>query len=194
MPLRDAVKPTDEDEEARLPGNLLTPTAKYAVRRAGKTLFRPARRDRHDNAIRFAVAGAACLALLLGPLALTSCSALSNYNFLQPGKDWRTRSGQLQYRNNKNTVTGDVVVRTSKRGDFEMTFAKGPGVTLLTIQQDEHNAQVKGPMARLAWSGPVERAPKQLRGWLSLREKLLQSQDQSVVTQKIGSETFSFRF
>jgi hypothetical protein len=132
--------------------------------------------------------------LLSGFIFLTGCSALSRYNFLQPNKDWQTRSGQLQYRNGGTTVTGDVVVRTSKRGDFELTFSKGPGVNLLVIQQDEHHAQVKGPMARLGWSGPVERAPKQLRGWLSLREKVLQEQGRSSVTEKIGSETFSFRF
>ena len=94
----------------------------------------------------------------------------------------------------KTTIVGDVVVRLSKRGDLELTFSKGPGVNLLTIQQDEHFAQVKGPLARLGWSGPVERAPRQLRGWLSLRQKLIDSKDQSSITHTFESETFRFRF
>ena len=46
------------------------------------------------------------------------------------------------YRNTTTTVIGEVVVRSSENGDLELTFSKGPGVTLLTLRQDAKFAQV----------------------------------------------------
>ena len=97
------------------------------------------------------------------------------------------------YRTANTTLVGDVLVRFSKSGDFELTFSKGPGVTLLSLRQDATFAEVKGPFAKAGWSGPVEQAPKPLRGWLGLRDKLIHSQDQSV-RYAAGNETFLFRF
>jgi hypothetical protein len=133
-------------------------------------------------------------ALLGGVIALTSCAFLSNHHFTLPGRDWQSRSGQLMYRTAKTTVVGDVLVRYSKSGNFELTFSKGPGVNLFTIEQDATNAQVKSSLRHLSWSGPVDRAPRQLRGWLSLREKILAAPDAPVIRQTTGSETFVFRF
>lgn len=126
--------------------------------------------------------------------ALTSCAFLSAHYFALPGKDWKSRSGQLMYRTAQMTVVGDVVVRFSKAGDFELTFSKGPGINLFTIEQDATFAQVKSSLSHLSWSGPVDRAPKQLRGWLSLREKLIAAPNEPVVRQKLNDETFVFRF
>ena len=97
------------------------------------------------------------------------------------------------YRTAQTTLIGDVLVRFSKSGDFELTFSKGPGVTLLSLRQDASFAEVKGPFAEAGWSGPVEKAPKPLRGWLGLRDKLIHSQDQSV-RYTADNETFLFRF
>jgi hypothetical protein len=116
------------------------------------------------------------------------------HKFALPGKHWQTRSGQLQYKNAGATVVGDVVVRYSKRGDFELTFSKGPGVALLTIQQDEQFAHVSGPMAQLGWTGRVDHAPQQLRGWLSLRDVVIHAQDRHVISHEVGAEKFQFRF
>lgn len=96
------------------------------------------------------------------------------------------------YRTDKTTLMGDVLVRFSKSGDFELSLSKGP-VTLLTLRQDASFAEVKGPFAKGGWSGPVEQAPKPLRAWLGLRDKLIHSQDQSV-RYAAGNETFLFRF
>jgi hypothetical protein len=126
--------------------------------------------------------------------ALTGCAFLSKHHFTAPAKDWQARNGQLQYRTGGMTVVGDVLVRSSKDGDFELTFSKGPGVNLLTIQQDATFAHVKSSLTRLSWSGPVDHAPQQLRGWLSLREKLLSAPHQKVVRQTMGEEKFVFRF
>ena len=96
------------------------------------------------------------------------------------------------YRTDKTTLIGDVLVRFSKSGDFELSLSKGP-VTLLTLRQDASFAKVNGPFAQGGWSGPVEQAPKPLRAWLGLREKLINSQDRSV-RYTAGAETFLFRF
>ena len=76
-----------------------------------------------------------------------------------------------------------------------ITFRLGrPGINLFTIEQDATFARVKSSLSHLSWSGPVDRAPEQLRGWLSLREKLLATPNQKVVRQKLENETFVFRF
>lgn len=133
-----------------------------------------------------------CLTISL--LGLTSCSFAPPHKFAEPGKRWQTRSGQLQYRNAAANVVGDVVVRYSKRGDFELVFSKGPGVEMLTIQQDNEYAHVSGPMARLGWSGRTERAPSQLRGCLGLRDAVMHGQDRHVIEHQAGAESFRFRF
>jgi hypothetical protein len=97
------------------------------------------------------------------------------------------------YRTATTTLIGDVLVRFSTSGDFELTVSKGPGVTLLSLRQDATFAEVRGPFAKASWSGAVEQAPKPLRGWLGLREKLIHSQDRSV-QYTAGNETFLFRF
>jgi hypothetical protein len=132
--------------------------------------------------------------LLAFLLALTSCTTTSTHQFAEPARDWQTRTGQLLYRNTKTTVIGDVVVRFSNAGNFELTFSKGPGVTLLAIRQDSTFAEIRGPMTGGGWSGPIDRAPQQVRGWLELREKILRAQDRHQVRHVSGSETFVFRF
>jgi hypothetical protein len=96
------------------------------------------------------------------------------------------------YRTDKTTLIGDVLVRFSKSGDFELSLSKGP-VMLLALRQDATFAEFKGPFAKVGWSGPVKQAPKPLRGWLGLRDKLTHSHRQSV-RYTAGNETFLFRF
>ena len=137
-------------------------------------------------------------------IILTSCATTSTHQFAEPKADWRTRTGQLLYRNPKTTVIGDVVVRFSNAGDFELTFSKGPGVTLLIVRQDASSAEIIGPLAGRCWSGPIDRAPQQLRGWLELRDKVIRAlataspsgggKDRHQVRHVSGSETFVFRF
>jgi hypothetical protein len=124
---------------------------------------------------------------------LAGCATTPRHQFAEPAGNWQTKSGQLMYRTAKTTLIGDVLVRFSKSGDFELTFSKGPGVTLLSLRQDASFAEVKGPFAGGRWSGAVEQAPKPLRAWLGLRDKLIHSQDQSV-RYTTGKETFVFRF
>jgi hypothetical protein len=125
---------------------------------------------------------------------LTSCATISRHQFPEPTAAWQTRTGQLLYAAPNRTLIGDVTVAYSQSGDFAMTFSKGPGVTLLTLRQDASFAEVKGGLARRGWSGPVERAPKQLHGWLELREKIVHAKDRHVVRHVAGAETFLLRF
>jgi hypothetical protein len=77
-------------------------------------------------------------------------------------------------------------------------------VTLLVVRQDASSAEIKGPIAGSGWSGPIDRAPQQLRGWFELRDKIVYAlataslsgsrQDRHQVRHVSGSETFVFRF
>lgn len=124
---------------------------------------------------------------------LTSCETV-RHQFVGPALDWQARNGQLLYHGKRTTLIGEVLVRFSRAGDFELTFTKGPGVALLEMRQDATFASVKGPLARGGWSGSTAQAPARLRGWLELREKLMASGDKPAVNHSAGSETFSFRF
>jgi hypothetical protein len=135
----------------------------------------------------------------LGPiiflaLALTGCATTSSHQFADPGRDWQSRSGQLLYKSPKTSLIGEVLVRFSKAGDFELTFSKGPSVALLQVRQDANFASLKGPLARGGWSGPTAQAPGRLRGWLQLRDKLTASGGKTSVSHSEGGETFTFRF
>jgi hypothetical protein len=123
-----------------------------------------------------------------------SCATTSHHQFAEPARDWEMRSGQLLYRNARTTLIGEVFVRYSKNSDFELMFSKGAGVTLLSLRQDNSFVEIKGPLVRGGWSGQVEQAPQQLRGWLSLREKLIRAEDRHAVRYAAGAETFLFRF
>lgn len=124
---------------------------------------------------------------------LTSCQTI-RHHFLDPSRDWQARNGQLLYRGKKTTLIGEVLVRFSKAGDFELTFTKGPGIALLEVRQDANFASVKGPLARGGWSGPNAQAPARLRGWLQLREELMASGEKTSIRHSAGNETFIFRF
>ena len=134
------------------------------------------------------------IVIALAIVDVTSCATTSRHQFAEPTPDWQVRSGQLLYRTPKTTLIGDVLIRFSPKGDFELTLSKGPGVTLLSLRQDATFAEVKGTFARSGWSGPVAEAPQQLRGWLGVRDKLIHSQDRQTVRCIAGNETFLFRF
>ena|ERR1700736_403144 len=135
----------------------------------------------------------AALVLVGATVDLTGCALLSRHQFTEPSRDWQARSGQLLYRSKKRTLIGEVFVRFSKNGDFELTFSKGP-VTLLVITQDASFARIKGALAGPGWSGPVAQAPKRLRGWLALRDQLIRSPDRPTIRYSADAETFLFRF
>ena len=131
--------------------------------------------------------------LFVAAFFLASC-ATTSHQFSQPAANWQTRTGQLMYRNQRATVIGDVLVQFSKSGDFQLTFSKGPSVTLLTYRQDASYAQISGAIVGHGWSGEIKRAPQNMRGWLGLRDAIAYSKDRHLVQYVVGPETFVFRF
>ncbi len=132
------------------------------------------------------------LVIALAIVDLTGCVTGLRHQFAEPSRDWQMRSGQLMYASSTATLIGDVVVRFSKNGDFELTFSKGPGVMLIVVREDATFARIEGPLAGGRWSGRVDQAPPRLRGWIELRNKLTGAH--RVVRHVVGSETFRFRF
>ena len=131
--------------------------------------------------------------LFIAALFLAACATTSTHQFATPANNWQVRNGQLLYRSPQRMVMGDAFVRFSKTGDFELTFSKGP-VTLLALRQDAKFAEAKGPLAGRGWSGPVDHAPQQLRGWLGLRDEIIRAKDRHQVRHTSDSDTFVFRF
>ncbi|MEP6936764.1 MAG: hypothetical protein ABI871_01720 [Chthoniobacterales bacterium] len=126
--------------------------------------------------------------------SLTSCATGARHQFVNPATDWSARSGQLLYHGPRTSLIGEVLVRFSSAGDFEFTFTKGPGVALLMVRQDANFVRVSGPLARGSWSGAPSNAPVRLRGWIGLRELLINWERKPLVRQSAGVETFTFRF
>jgi hypothetical protein len=131
---------------------------------------------------------------VLVALAFVFAGCGTIHQFVGPAKDWQARNGQLLYHGKRTTLIGEVLVRFSKTGDFELTFTKGPGVTLLEIRQDAQFFNVRGPLAGVGWSGTTAHAPPRLRGWLQLRDKLIALGDKPSLTHSYRGETFTFRF
>src|SRR5262249_59833613 len=55
---------------------------------------------------------------------IISCATVSHHEFSEPVARWQTKSGQLMYRAPNTTLIGEVLVRFSKTGDFELTVSK----------------------------------------------------------------------
>jgi hypothetical protein len=133
------------------------------------------------------------LTILIATVALF-CGGCAIHQFLEPSRDWTTRSGQLSYRGNKRAIIGEVLVRYSSRNDFELTFTKGPGVSLLLLRTDPEFARMQGPLVGLPWSGPIGQAPVRARGWLALRQEILRNPHQTVLHVRGDGESFVVRF
>ena len=116
------------------------------------------------------------------------------HQFALPSRTWMTCNGQLSYHGRKTSLIGEVLVRYSNRGDFELTFTKGPGVTLLTLRTDPEFARVQGPLVRVPWSGPLTQPPARAAGWLAVRSEMLQHPEKRIVQVSEGIETFVLRF
>ncbi len=130
--------------------------------------------------------------LVLLAAVFSGCSTI--HDFISPAPDWQARTGQLLYKGKRTTLIGEVLVRFSKSGDFELTFTKGPGVTLFELRQDANYFNVRGPLAGVKWSGSTANAPAHLRGWLELRDKLMALGDKTSLTHSYRGERFTFRF
>jgi hypothetical protein len=99
-------------------------------------------------------------------LFLTGCAT---HRFPSPTPKWRTSLGQLQYVTPKRSVIGDTLVTRS--GDqFQLEFTAGPGVSLMKLQIDRDLGRAESAVVPIPWQGDTGHAPKQLRGWVALRD------------------------
>ena len=155
------------------------------IHRIASAVLRFKRTIEGNRPYRVCVVAACCL---------TSCATASHHQFSQPAGGWQTKAGQLMYRTPNRTLIGDAVVRFSKSGDFELTFSKGPGITLFSLRQDSTFAEFNANFTGQHWSGPIAQAPAQLRGWLGLRDQFLRTPNRTIVRYASGNETFVFRF
>jgi hypothetical protein len=129
--------------------------------------------------------------ILAAALILSSCAI---HQFAPPSRAWTARNGQLSYHGKKTSLIGEVFVRYSNRGDFELTFSKGPGVSLLVMQTDPVFARMQVPLVRIPWSGPLQQPPARASGWLALRQEILRNPQKRVVRVSEGPEIFVLRF
>lgn len=116
------------------------------------------------------------------------------HQFAPPSEAWLTRNGQLSYHGRKTSLIGEVLVRYSNRGDFELAFSKGPGVNLFVMHTDPTFARVQGPLAGIPWSGSLQRPPPRAEGWLALRREILRNPKKQIIRVSKGPETFVLRF
>ncbi len=132
--------------------------------------------------------------LLLLALLLAGCQTTARREFAEPTSPWQIKSGQLAYTDQKTSLIGEVLVRHTRAGDFELTFTKAGGVTLLSLRQDAQFGRIEGPLARGNWSGPIADAPPRLRGWLQLRDKVVNARRMATIRHDAGEQTFTLRF
>jgi hypothetical protein len=90
--------------------------------------------------------------------------------FATPDASWETHTGQLKFTSAERVLIGEVIVRRRGTEDFQLEFQKGGGIPLMRLRVDATMARAEGPLARGAWQGPPDQAPKPLRGWLELRD------------------------
>jgi hypothetical protein len=67
-------------------------------------------------------------------------------------------------------VIGDVVVRHDAAGQFQLSFASGPGFPLLKLWAAQETMRAEGAFARGSWQGRKSAAPERLRIWAGLPE------------------------
>lgn len=117
------------------------------------------------------------------------------HQFLLPTKQWTSRSGQVLVRGRKISLIGEVLVRFTNRGDFELTLTKGSAVQLLTMRSDDKFVRLQGALVRVPWSGKFsEPAPARCQSWVALREQILQHPEQSTYAVTESGEKLVVRF
>ena len=138
--------------------------------------------------------GSLCICAILLTFAGCATTPTTSHEFAAPTAGWQTKTGQLAYTDQKLSLIGEVLVRYSKAGDFELTFTKAGGITLMSLRQDSGYAKAEGPLARRGWAGPMENAPGHLRGWLQLRDKIVNGRKSATIRHDSGEQTFTLRF
>jgi len=108
------------------------------------------------------IAGATAALLLV----LTGCQ--TPHTFATPDASWKSSIGQLKHDNGERTVIGEVVIQRRGAQEFQLDFLKGGSFPLLSLRQDATTTRAEGVLARGAWQGAAQNAPRHLRHWVKL--------------------------
>ena len=134
----------------------------------------------------------ACAALTLAsPRARPQCPRTSSP---QPATGWQTKTGQLAYTDQRMSLIGEVLVRYSKSGDFELTFTKGRRHHAAVLRQDANFARRKVRSRAVAGPARSREAPARLRGWFQLRDKIVNGRRMTSIRHDAGEQSFTLRF
>jgi len=122
-------------------------------------------------------------------LLLSACQSVNELPGL--GSNAKTHDGQMVYQTSRTSIVGDVILRTSPNGDYDLVFLKG-GVQVLQVQAHGGELVATGLFAGNGWTGPVERAQGPLRSWALLRQVVpyFDSTQTSAENGKTWSATF----
>jgi hypothetical protein len=125
-----------------------------------------------------------CLALLF-----SACQTVNELPGL--GSDTKHHDGQMVYQTTHTSIVGDVILRTRPNGDYDLIFSKG-GAQMLQLQAHDGELVATGLFAAHGWTGPVDRAPGQLRAWGLLKQVVpyFDSDKPSAQNGKIWNATF----
>jgi hypothetical protein len=100
-------------------------------------------------------------------LILSGCQTVNELPGL--GSNAKRHDGQMVYQTSRTSIVGDVILRTSPSGDYDLVFLKG-GVQVLQVQAHGDQLVASGLFARNGWTGPLDRAPGPLKSWALLKQ------------------------
>jgi len=122
-------------------------------------------------------------------LILSACQTVNELPGL--GSNAKRHDGQMVYQTPRTSVAGDVILRTSPNGDYDLVLLKG-GVQVLQIQAHDGQLVATGMFAGNGWTGPVDRAPGPLKSWALLKQVIpyFDSTQMSAQNGSIWNATF----
>lgn len=107
------------------------------------------------------------LLLFAFAFGLAGCAT---HQFAQPDARWKTRTGQLLYREGDRSIVGDLALSSSGE-NLRLEFNKA-GLSLLRLERDASHARFDGPLARLSHtiSLPAKKGSRDA-GWLEVAQR-----------------------
>ena len=128
----------------------------------------------------------------LGALALAGCQTMQS-NF-QPDAAASVANGQVQYVRSGKSIITDLATSRSGNRDVSLVVTAGGGLPLLELTRGgSGRAHAQGVIARGSWKGFATKAPKHLRGWLRVAEKVAAGENEFEVDSPESGERFVVR-
>ncbi len=123
--------------------------------------------------------------LLVFALCFAGCAT---HQFAPPSGQWKTRSGQLLYKEGDRSIVGELNVSSIGK-NAKLEFTKGGALSLIRVQRDATHARFEGPLARLGHTVTLPASPgSRDAGWLEILDKSATQQTFSLAS---GGAQFS---